>query len=104
MGAALGHRLEPIFGLSAEDFAGSDDEVLLTAMRTLHDHVGREATTATVQDQLKGRRTELDHITGLVVRKGREVGVPTPINDAVLELGRQIGAGSRVMDPSNLDV
>jgi len=104
VGAALGYRLEPIFGLSAEDFAGSDDQVLITAMRTLHKHVGKEATTATVQDQLKGRRTELEHITGLVVRKGREVGVPTPINAAVLDLGRQIGAGSRRMDPSNLAV
>ena len=104
VGAALGHRLEPIFGLSADDFAGSDDEVLVTAMRTLHKHIGKEATTATVQDQLKGRRTELESITGMVVRKGREVGVPTPVNDVVLGLGRQIGAGTRVMDPSNLDV
>jgi hypothetical protein len=30
--------------------------------------------------------------------------MPTPVNDVVLELGRQIGAGTRVMDPSNLDV
>ena len=104
VGAALGHRLEPIFGLSAEDFAGSNDQVLVTAMRTLHNHVGKEATTATVQDLLKGRRTELEHITGMVVRKGREVGVPTPINDAVLGLGREIAAGTRAMDPSNLDV
>jgi 2-dehydropantoate 2-reductase len=104
VGAALGYRLEPIFGLRAEDFAGSDDQVLITAMRTLHQHVGKEATTATVQDQLKGRRTELEYITGTVARKGREVGVPTPMNDAVLDLGRQIGAGIRKMDPANLDV
>jgi 2-dehydropantoate 2-reductase len=104
VGAALGHRLEPIFGLSAEDFAGSDDQVLITAMRTLHRHVGKEATTATVQDHLKGRRTELEYITGTVVQKGRAVGVPTPINEAVLDLGRQIGAGTRRMDPSNLEV
>jgi 2-dehydropantoate 2-reductase len=103
VGAALGYRLEPIFGLTAEDFAGSSDQVLVTAMRALQSHVGKEATTATVQDSLKGRRTELEHITGTVVRKGREVGVPTPINDAVLELGRQISAGTRTMDPSNLD-
>jgi len=103
VGAALGHRLEPIFGLSAEDFAGPSDQVLVTAMRTLHNHVGKDATTATVQVQIKGRKTELEHITGTVVRKGREVGVPTPANDAVLELGRQIGAGTRTMDPSNLD-
>ena len=104
VGAALGYTVEPIFGLSAQDFAGSDDQVLITALRTLHQHVGKEATTATVQDQLKGRRTELEHINGTVVRKGREVGVPTPINDAVLELGNQIGAGTRHMDASNLDV
>lgn len=102
VGAALGYRLEPIFGLSAEEFTGSNDEVLVTAMGALLTHVGKESTTATVQDQRKGRRTELEHITGTVVRKGRETGVPTPANDAVMTLGREIAAGNRAMDPANL--
>jgi 2-dehydropantoate 2-reductase len=104
VGAALGYRLEPVFGLSPEEFAGSGDEVLITAMRSLLAHVGKDSTTATVQDQLKGRKTEAEHITGLVVRKGEETGIPTPHNRAVLEIGREIAAGRRKMSPDNLDV
>jgi 2-dehydropantoate 2-reductase len=104
VGAALGYRLEPVFGLSPEEFAGSGDEVLITAMRSLLAHVGKDSTTATVQDQLKGRKTEAEQITGLVVRKGEETGIPTPCNRAVLEIGREIAAGLRQMTPDNLDV
>lgn len=103
VGEGLGYPLEPIFGMSSEQFSGEGDEMLVNAIRVLHGHIGKDATTATVQDQKKGRRTELEHITGTVVRKGREVGVPTPANDAVLQLAREIGGGERVMEPANLD-
>jgi 2-dehydropantoate 2-reductase len=103
VGERLGYRLAPIFGMSAEQFSGEGDEMLVRAIRVLHGHIGKDATTATVQDQRKGRRTELDHITGTVVRKGREVGVPTPANDAVLQLAGEIGRGERNMEPANLD-
>jgi 2-dehydropantoate 2-reductase len=103
VGEGLGYRLEPIFGMSAKQFSGEGDEMLVRAIRVLHDHIGKHATTATVQDQKKGRRTELEHITGTVVRKGREVGVPTPANDAVLQLAGEISHGERAMGPANLD-
>jgi 2-dehydropantoate 2-reductase len=103
VGQALGYRLEPIFGMTAEQFSGEGDEMLVNAIRVLHGHIGKDATTATVQDQKKGRRTELDHITGTVVRKGREAGVPTPANDAVLELAGEITRGERKMEPANLE-
>lgn len=103
VGQALGYRLEPIFGLTADDWTGSNDEVLVKAMRTLLSHVGKDSTTATVQDIRKGRRWELESITGTVTRKGGEVGVPTPTNDAVLALGREIAMGDRLMDVANLD-
>jgi 2-dehydropantoate 2-reductase len=103
VGQALGYRLEPIFGMTAEQFSGEGDEMLVNAIRVLHGHIGKDATTATVQDQKKGRRTELDHITGTVVRKGREAGVPTPANDAVIELAGEITRGERKMEPANLE-
>jgi 2-dehydropantoate 2-reductase len=103
VGAALGYRLEPIFGMSADEFSGASDEELVKAMRTLLGHVGKDSTTATVQDHRKGRRTELEYITGTVTRKGREAGVATPVNDAVMTLGREMAAGTRDMTPDNLD-
>jgi hypothetical protein len=45
----------------------------------------------------------MEYITGLVCRKGRELGVPTPVNDAVIDLYRRIDSGELAMDPSNYD-
>lgn len=104
VGAALGYRIEPVFGLRADEFAGSGDEVLATAMKTLLGHTGKRSRTAPIHDRLKGRRSEMDYINGLVARKGREVGVPTPCNDAVADIARQINEGLIPMDPANFDV
>lgn len=103
VGKALGYELEPVFGLSAEEFAGATDDVLYKALDTLAAHVGEHAVTATVQDQWKGRRTEYEFITGMVVMKGEEAGVPTPVNSAVFEVNRQIDRGQIEMSPDNLD-
>ena len=103
VGLALGYELEPVFGLSAEEFAGGTDEVLLKALDTLSAHVGEHAVTATVQDQRKGRRSEYQFITGLVVKKGSETGVATPVNSAVLHIYDQIDRGQIEMAPDNLD-
>jgi len=86
------------------EFSGSSEEVLATAMKTLIRHVGTRARTAPIQDHLKGRKSEMEFINGLVARKGKETGVPTPYNDAVAELARRIDAGSLRMDPSNFDL
>jgi 2-dehydropantoate 2-reductase len=103
VGAASGYRIEPIFGLRADEFAGSSDENLVTARDTLMHHVGGRSRTAPIHDHIKGRRSEMEFITGLVSRKGRELGIPTPFNDAVRELDRQINAGEIPMDPSNFE-
>ena len=39
-----------------------------------------------LQDLEKGRITEIQYINGYVCRKGREVHVPTPCNDFVVQL------------------
>jgi 2-dehydropantoate 2-reductase len=38
------------------------------------------ATSSTEQDISRGRLTEIDSLNGYVARKGKELGVPTPIN------------------------
>ncbi len=102
VGTALGHRTEAIFGLRADEFAGSTDENLVTAMKTLLTHVSR-GRTAPIHDHIKGRRSEIEFISGVVARKGRELGIPTPFNDAVVEIDRQINRGEIRMDASNFD-
>lgn len=36
--------------------------------------------SSTAQDLMRGKRTEIDHINGYVVRQGELLGVPTPVN------------------------
>ena len=104
VGTALGYHIEPVFGLSADDFAGSSDQALVTAMNTLRRHTGSRSRTAPIHDHLKGRRSEMEFINGLVARKGKEAGVPTPYNDAVCEISRQIDKGLLKMDPANFEL
>ncbi|PHH80445.1 hypothetical protein CDD82_1744 [Ophiocordyceps australis] len=62
-----------------------------------------ETTCSMVVDLRRGRRTEIDYINGYWTRRGREVGVPTPLNDALVE---QIRARQRLaaLDLSDLAV
>jgi len=104
VGTALGHRIEPIFGLRADEFAGSSDENLVTARTTLMRHVGGQSRTAPIHDHIKGRKSEMEFITGLVAKKGKELGIPTPYNDAVIGIDRQINKGEIKMDRSNFEL
>jgi 2-dehydropantoate 2-reductase len=104
VGAALGYRVEPIFGLRADEFAGSSDENLATTRNALMRHVGGRSRTAPIHDHIKGRKSEMEFITGLVSRKGKELGIPTPFNDAVLEIDRKINQGELEMDASNFEL
>jgi 2-dehydropantoate 2-reductase len=100
VGAALGYRMEPVFGLRADEFAGSSDENLITTMKTLMSHVGG-GRTAPIHDHLKGRTSEIEFISGLVARKGKELGIATPANDAVAALDRRINRGEITMSADN---
>jgi hypothetical protein len=46
----------------------------------------------------------MEFISGLVSRKGRELGIPTPGNDAVVEIDRKINEGTLPMDRTNFEL
>jgi len=46
-----------------------------------------------LQDLEKGKKCEVDAINGVVCSYGREVGVPTPMNDKVVEILHRVEAG-----------
>lgn len=108
VGAALGIEIEPIFGMGAQEFSGSTDSVLERLLRELFVAHGettvRRMRGVISQDYLKRRRTETGNLNGLVSMRGREVGVPTPANDAIVEVLRRIEAGELKLDRSNIDV
>jgi 2-dehydropantoate 2-reductase len=42
--------------------------------------------SSTAQDLMRGKKTEIDSLNGFIVRKGRALSVPTPINHALFTL------------------
>ncbi len=108
VGAAHGYQLEAIFGLSPEEFMGPEEKIIDKLLYTILGHMGkkgsRTARGVVLQDFLKGRRTETNHLNGHIARKGREKGIPTPANDAIVELARRIERGELKPGRSNVDV
>jgi 2-dehydropantoate 2-reductase len=102
VGTALGYHMEPIFGMNAEEFLGSTDDVLQKTLLTLLSHIGKKSQNSMLQDLCKKRRSEIDFMNGLIVLKGREVEITAPFNEVVTSLVRQIEAGSLRPSPDNL--
>jgi 2-dehydropantoate 2-reductase len=46
------------------------------------------AFSSTAQDVFRGKRTEIDSLNGYIARRGAELGVPTPVNQAIHTLTR----------------
>ena len=55
-----------------------------------------------LQDLEKGKKTEVDAINGVVCAFGRKVGVPTPMNDKVVDIIHRIENGELTPSFSNL--
>lgn len=49
--------------------------------------------SSTAQDLMRGKPSEIDHLNGLVVRRGAVLGVPTPANRALHTLVKLVEAG-----------
>jgi 2-dehydropantoate 2-reductase len=49
--------------------------------------------SSTAQDMARRKRTEIEHLNGFVVRRGRELGVPTPVNETLYALVKLAEAG-----------
>lgn len=50
----------------------------------------RDIHTSMFDDWKAGRRTEIDFLNGYIVRRGRMLGIPTPVNEAVCALIKTI--------------
>ena len=70
----------------------------------LQKRLGAPDRPSLLQDVMKKRKTEVTYLNGLVIQKGKEVGVSTPMNQAILDLTLKIENGEAAPDPSNLDI
>jgi 2-dehydropantoate 2-reductase len=66
-----------------------DREELMAAALALGDAM-TTATSSTAQDIARGRPTEIDSLNGYIVRRGKELGIPTPVNNTLYALVRLI--------------
>jgi 2-dehydropantoate 2-reductase len=108
VGAALGFELEPIRGQAAEKWiaaaAGEPaaleeiERVMLAGTKNMTE-AGRPSTG---QDIVKGRRTEIDYINGMVAAKGAEVRVPAPTHAALTEVVKRVERGEIQPSPDNV--
>lgn len=55
-----------------------------------------------LQDLKKGKPCEIGAINGVVCERGKKAGVPTPVNDRIVELVTEIQEGKRKPSPENL--
>jgi 2-dehydropantoate 2-reductase len=109
VGQALGYHLEEIHDLDPEIIARAGegdaeaaklfDERRLAGVERLS---GTEFRPSMGQDMVKGRRTEIDLINGLIARKGDEVGIRTPANKALTEIVKRVERGELEPDPRHL--
>jgi 2-dehydropantoate 2-reductase len=106
VGRASGHEIEPIYGIATQRFV---DAVAGRGLAELEVDIAASAKHLTggrpslLQDVLRRRRTEIDDLNGYVVAQGRRLGVPTPVNAAVVELYHRYGVGTLTPDPKNLE-
>ena len=102
---ALGVQVEPVGGIPGQAYLEAARGVRLQELRDTLIEGGRSLGSgrpSLAQDVAKGRRTEVDYLNGYVARKGREVGVPTPMNEAVVQLVKRVEAGAVPPGPANL--
>lgn len=119
VGLASGICVEPIWKVPAEEFATATSKESVTKLKEkmagiwakranpvedMQKRLGVPGRPSLLQDVMKGRRTEVRYLNGVVVQKGTEVGVPTPMNQVILDLMLKIESGEVKPNPSNLEV
>ncbi|HXC92085.1 MAG TPA: 2-dehydropantoate 2-reductase [Stellaceae bacterium] len=110
VGQALGYELEHIrmhdpemLARAAEGDARALDEVESQILAEAGSNTRSDLQRPSMgQDMLKGRRTEIDFINGLIAAKGAEVGVPAPTHAKLIAAVKEVEHGRVKAAPENL--
>ena len=110
VGQALGYTLEKVRAVEPEKFARAaegDPAALAEVEAALTPKAGANPRgdiqrPSMAQDILKGRRTEIDAMNGLIARKGKEVGVAAPSHEKLAAIVTRIERGELKPSPSLL--
>ena len=108
IGFALGYELELVYKIEPELLVAAErgdnramsecEEKLLANMSFRND----DQRPSMGQDILKGRRTEIDYLNGLVVEKSMQLGLSAPANKGIADLVRRIERGEIEAGPDTI--
>jgi 2-dehydropantoate 2-reductase len=110
VGQALGFPLEKIRGVEPEQMARAAEgdtaaraavEALLTPKPGANPRADIQRPSM-AQDILKGRRTEIEMMNGVIAAKGAEIGIPTPSHDKLTALVLRLERGEIQPSPAHL--
>lgn len=103
---ALGIKMEPIQGHDLRILAFKNKKEMASKFPIYRMVWGphRALKASMLQDLEKGLKCEIDAINGVVSSWGKKTGVPTPINDKVVEIIKGIEEGRYTYQFSNLDM
>ena len=100
-----GYTLEPVQGKDIAklfDYSNPVKKMISFALIPLAMKKHAALKASMLQDIEKGKPTEIDFINGIVCGYGRKTGVPTPANDMVVEIVKEISAGRRKPSMDNI--
>lgn len=103
---AVGVQVEPIGGIPVQTYRAAAKGEGRETLRATWVERGRSigaGRLSLLQDVMKGRRTEVEYLNGYIVRKGCEVAVATPMNEAIVEMTKRIEGGTLAPTPANLE-
>jgi len=108
VGQALGYKLEEILHIEPETIAraGEGDGAAIKACdeQRFKDakKTSAEQRPSMGQDMLKGRRTEIEFLNGLVVREGDKVGQACRANAVLTDIVKRVERGELKPDPHHI--
>jgi len=99
IGAALGYELELVYKMETAQLIAAEqgdasamascEQTMLASMTFRND----DQRPSMGQDMMKGRRTEIDYINGLVVEKATQLGISVPANAGIVEAVKRVERG-----------
>ena len=103
--ATAGIRIEPVQGkdiVKLLDYKGRIKKAFSFFIIPIAIRKHALLRASMLQDLEKGKKTEVDAINGVVCAFGRKVGVPTPMNDKIVDIIHRIENGELTPSFSNL--
>lgn len=103
----MGIKIENIgvFDIQRVALSETDSEASFAEKHSILEALGqiiKDVKSSSLQSLERGRKTEIDFLNGYIAKKGKELGVATPINSTVTQLVKEIETGKRKMAPDNL--